>query len=279
MSSYPLAALVLASALLHALWNALIKRERDVKAATLAVLAVGLIFSAIAVLFRGRWFPSGAAFICAVAAGLFEAGYFATLSLSLKMGPLGRYYPVSRGGALLLIWPVSMLFFGEPAAPASFVGALLVVAGLFAVGLPHRRDASGDTALHWAIASAAFIAGYNLLYKEALVLGAEPATLFATSMSIALALNLAAMRSRRKTVLTALSRSPVPMFGGGALCFLSFWLFLYCLDRGGAGATATLRNSSVLFAQAFSWQLGERPTLARVGGAGAIALGAILLSA
>jgi len=56
-------------------------------------------------------------------------------------------------------------------------------------------------------------------------------------------------------------------------------MFLYCLERGGAGAMVTLRNSSVLFAQLFSWWLGERPTMPRVSGAGAIAAGAILLAA
>ncbi len=274
--------LVLASAFLHALWNALIKRERDVRAATFAVLTVAVILSALASLLRRSWFPTGAALSCAIAAGVCEAGYFATLSRSLEAGPLGQYYPVSRGGALFIIWPVSMLWFGERATPASFLGALLVAAGLFAVGLPYRGLANGgwrDRGLSWAIVSAVFIAGYNLLYKGALGLGSDPATLFATSVAIALALNLATMGSRRANIAALLSQRPVPMVLAGALCCLSFWLFLFGLERAGAGAMVTLRNTSVMFAQLFSWRLGERPTVARVGGAGAIAAGAMLLAA
>src|SRR5215471_251636 len=282
MSSLAIATLVLASAFLHALWNALIKRERDVRAATFAVLTVAVVLSAVASLLRRSWFATGAALGCAMAAGVCEAGYFATLSRSLEVGPLGQYYPVSRGGALLIIWPVSMLWFGERAGLSSFLGVMLVAAGLFAVGLPYRGLANGgwrDRGLSWAIASAVFIAGYNLLYKEALALGSDPATLFATSVSVALALNLAMMGSRRANIAAILSRRPIPMFLAGGLCCLSFWLFLYCLEWGGAGAMVTLRNSSVLFAQLFSWWLGERPTVPRVSGAGAIAAGAILLVA
>src|SRR5262249_166594 len=126
MSSFTVASLVLVSAALHALWNALIKRERDVRAATLPVLTVALIFSGTAALLEHSWFPSTGALVCALASGICEAGYFATLSLSLQAAPLGRYYPIARGTALLIVWPVSLVWLGERAGSSSLAGAVLV---------------------------------------------------------------------------------------------------------------------------------------------------------
>jgi len=281
MSSFTIATLVLLSALLHALWNALIKRERDVQAATLAVMTVAVILAAAAAVLRRTWFPSGGALACALASGLCEAGYFATLSRSLAAGPLGQYYPVSRGGALLIVWPVSMIWLGERAGGLSLAGAMLVTIGLLAIGLPGARFQGVRRAdgLGWAMLSALFIASYNLLYKQAMALGSEPATVFATSISVALLLNVAAIGKRRENIVRILSRRPGPMISAGVVCCASFWIFLYCLQRGGAGALVTLRNSSVLFAQGFAWFLGERPTPAQVLGAVAIAVGAALVSA
>src|SRR5260370_39172645 len=165
VSSFAIGALVLVSAALHALWNALIKRERDVRAATLAVLTVAASLSAIAALLQRSWFPSTAALACALASGVCEAGYFATLSRSLEAAPLGYYYPIARGGALLIVWPVSVIWLGERAASSSLAGAALVTGGLFAIGLAHRQGSGGDwrkNGLGWALSSAAFTVSYNL---------------------------------------------------------------------------------------------------------------------
>jgi drug/metabolite transporter (DMT)-like permease len=63
-----------------------------------------------------------------------------------------------------------------------------------------------------------------------------------------------------------------------SLC-VSFWIFLFCLERGGAATVVTLRNTSVLFAQGFSWWLGEGSSALQIGGAMAIAAGAFFLAA
>jgi len=282
VSSFAVAALVLVSAALHAFWNALIKRQADARAATLAVLAIAVTLSAVGALLQRSWFPSIAALVCALASGACEAGYFATLSRSLEVAPLGHYYPIARGGALLIVWPVSVIWLGERAAGSALAGAVMVTIGLFAMGLAHARGSGGDwkrNGLGWALASAVFIASYNLLYKEAVALGSRPATLFTVSMTIALALNATALGGRRRNIVAVLWRSPGAMIAAGVLCCLSFWIFLFCLARGGAGAMVTLRNTSVLFAQGFSWWLGERPGGMQIAGAIAIAAGAVLLAA
>jgi hypothetical protein len=61
---------LLASAFLHAAWNALVKREREPQGAVLGVLAAALVFSAaLALAFPGAGLPTRAALLWGVGAG------------------------------------------------------------------------------------------------------------------------------------------------------------------------------------------------------------------
>jgi uncharacterized membrane protein len=50
------------------------------------------------------------------------------------------------------------------------------------------------------------------------------------------------------------------------------------LARGGSGGVLTLRNTSVLFAVAMAWRIGERPRRVEVAGAALVAAGATLMA-
>jgi len=52
---------------------------------------------------------------------------------------------------------------------------------------------------------------------------------------------------------------------------------MYALARGGAAYVFTLRNTSVLFATALAWLIGERPTHRALVGVGLVFVGAVAL--
>jgi hypothetical protein len=87
-------ALVLVSAFLHAAWNALLRLEVDKDRALVAAIGVA---TALAIAVAGvRWalgeapFAGAAAAGWAIAAGVLEVAYFASLARALAAGPLGR---------------------------------------------------------------------------------------------------------------------------------------------------------------------------------------------
>jgi drug/metabolite transporter (DMT)-like permease len=273
------AVLVLVSALLHAVWNALIKHEKDPRSAGLAVLAVATISATVlALLARQVAFPNAAGLRWAVGAGLCEGAYFVALGLALAHGPLGPAYTVARGGAMLVAWPISVLFLGEAFSWPARVGVVLIGTGLAFTTLRPREQASPG-GLGWAALSAVCIAGYHLCYKVALAAGAESRALFAVALGCALPINLASMgRHPWKGGLLALRRSPLRMAIGGLTCTASFIVLLQALAVAGAGAVLTLRNTSVLFAQAFAIWGGEPPNRRVIGGAILVVAGALLLT-
>ena len=272
------AALIVASAFLHALWNAGLKRQHDPEAASVAVLAIAaLVALGARALVAGPAFAGGSGLAWALSAGVCEGGYFVTLALAFREAPLGIVYTIARGGALAAIWPLSALWLGEAVTARSALGAAALVVGLSLVGLDRAGRASPRGVL-WASACAAFIAGYHLCYKCSLAAGAAPSAVMPVSLAVALPVSLARLGTEGpRRALAALRASPIVVGAAGVLCTASFLVFLYALARGGAGAAATLRNTSVLFALLLAWAIGERPGRPQVAGTVGVAIGAVLI--
>ncbi len=138
-------ALVLLSALLHALWNALLRLERSKDRSLAVAITVATVFAAgVAAVRAARGevlFASAAGVAFSAAAGVFEAMYFLTLARAMERGRLGLVYTVSRGGAVLIVWPASIALYGEVATAAAIAGSAVVLVGLAICGSAARSHA------------------------------------------------------------------------------------------------------------------------------------------
>jgi uncharacterized membrane protein len=219
-------------------------------------------------------FPHTRGLIATLIAGLFEAGYLVSLSRGLAIGALGPVYTVSRGGSLLLVWPLSIALFAEAASPLSLAGSAVLLGGLTVAGM--ERDVP-RAAIAGALATAACIAGYHLVYKVALADDAAPAAVFAVAIGLAVPVQAAVQRVSPRAALGAIRCAPRATIAAGLLCTCSFIVFLFALRAAGAGAVLTLRNTSVVFAVAFGALVGDRPTRRQITGATLVAAGATLV--
>jgi uncharacterized membrane protein len=272
-------ALVLVSAALHASWNALVRLEPDKDAAMIAVIAIAWALSVAAAIGESALghtlFPSLRAAAWAAAAGAGEAAYFFTLARALTAGALAPAYTLSRGGAVVLVWPLSMAIFTEPITALGAAGAMIVLLGLAGSGL---EGGLGGRSARWAIACAVTIASYHVAYKLALAAGAAETGTFALALAISVGFNAARVGAAgRRAARARIAAAPLRMIGMGALCGASFLIFLVALRGGGAGFVLTLRNTSVLFATGLAFAIGERPGARQLVGAALVAGGAVLL--
>jgi drug/metabolite transporter (DMT)-like permease len=271
--------LTLISAFLHAMWNAGLRREPDKDSAVVVAIAVATATAAAVAAVRlagwGVSFATAGSAGWTVVAGALEGAYFAALARALDTGALGPVYTISRGGTLLLVWPASIVWWGEAVTPTRMLGS-----GVVALGLALCTGARGATraAVAWSVLCAVLISGYHLAYKAALLGGGDGPAVFTLSLSVATAMNLvrlrAAGRQRAAAALRVRWRQLVLI---GVICAAAFLLFLVGLAQGGAGLVLTLRNTSVIFATGFGALLGERPGLRQIAGSTVVALGAVVL--
>src|SRR5215207_6793553 len=96
-----IAVLVVVSAFLHALWNALLRLEPEKDRAINAVMSIAaLVGVAVALIEAARGgtpIPGWAPALWGVLAGVAEGIYFVALARGLTLGRLGPVYTVSRG--------------------------------------------------------------------------------------------------------------------------------------------------------------------------------------
>ena len=274
-------ALVIVSAFFHALWNALVKREADKTIMTIGVVGTATAIAAIAAVAQGIWlgrppFTDWRSVAWCVGAGVFEAGYLYTLALALTRSPLGVAYTVSRGTALLVVWPVSVGLLGEHASPLGVAGATVLTAGLAVTGLDRAKLERGAGI---AVLCGCFIAAYHLGYKQAMAIERSESAVVTLTLGIAVALNVAWIgRERRRELAAAFQRQVRGrVILAGACCALGFLLALGGLRAGGAAAVLTLRNTSIVFAALIARVGGEALGVRKLGGIGLVALGALLL--
>jgi drug/metabolite transporter (DMT)-like permease len=168
-------ALVLAAALLHALWNVAAKKAGgDQRFALLSAVLVVLFWAPVAVVVGigqvGRWGALEWALVGASA--LVHVAYFTALLRGYRLSDLTVVYPVARGTGPLLAALGAVLVLGESLGAVGLAGVLAVCAGIFLIAGgpalwrqaqdPERRDRV-KAGLRWGALTGALIAGYTVI--------------------------------------------------------------------------------------------------------------------
>jgi drug/metabolite transporter (DMT)-like permease len=253
-------ALLILSALFHALWNFALKHSNQKLGTALAFMIVATILNAIFAAATTQLPPISVQLLLGtIAAGLFEGFYFYLLNTAYATQTLGVAYTIMRGGAMVLVWMVSAIVMQE----ALSLGELLCVMGiLIGIAMVQRSFRARDllvSGVYAAYVCAGCIAGYHIAYGVAVRTGAAPAAVFAAAMACGVCTYIACSKGTALSRLTiALRHERALIAFGGTMCGLSFLLFLTALTVVEPGRAISLRNTSVAFGALLSLVSGER---------------------
>lgn len=271
--------MVLAAAVLHASWNAIVKAAADDRALTMAVVALAhAVVGGIAIFFTPT--PAPAAWPFLFGSSLAHYSYFSFLFLSYRHGDLSHVYPIARGVAPMLVAIGALIFAGEMLSPMAWAGVIAVSLGigLLAVG----RNAAGvanRAALLSALATGVMIATYSVIDGMGIRQSEAPFGYIAwiLLLQLPLAFGFIALRGRAAG---KISRRAVGIaLAGGLLSVLAYGLVLYAATLTALAAISAVRESSVIIAALIGIVLfGERPWGRRIIAAAVVAGGVILLA-
>jgi drug/metabolite transporter (DMT)-like permease len=265
-------ALALASAVLHALWNALLARADDVRAATTVALGVATVLFALPA--AATWDVDRSAVPWIVGSAGLELVYFVLLTTAYRRSDLSLVYPIARGSAPVLVLAGAAVV-GIAVGVVQAVGVILVGIGVVLVrGVRGSVDPRG-VALSLAIGGT--IAGYTLVDKEGIEHAAALPYLVLVLAPVALAtLALQLWIGGAASLRAEFGASAMV---AGALTFTAYALALLALEMAPAASVAAVRETSVLFAVALgAFLLRERVSPARVAGALVIVTGVALVA-
>jgi len=260
--------LALCAAFLHAGWNLLLARARDVQAAAAVVLGLSALLCAPVA--AATWDVEWEVWPWALGSAAFELAYFALLAYAYERSELSVVYPVARGLA-----PVVVLAFGIAGATmGEIAGVALVGAGVLLVRRLHNPERRG--VLLGALI-ALCIAGYTL-FDDRGIEHASAFTYFELVVGVPAVVYLAAIWRRRGSpaLRAELGWSTL---AAAAAATLAYVLVLLALERADPAPVAAVRETSVVIAVALAAVfLRERVGWARLAGAALVAAGVALLS-
>lgn len=282
-------AVVLAAAVLHAGWNAVVKGVPD--RITLFV-RTGLIGSAacgVAVWFV-PW-PAGGSWPWLVASVVVHVFYNVGLLAAYRLGAFNQTYPLARGVGPIVVAVVAAVALGESLPPARAAGVVLIAGAIAVLGLtPWRLVRTNRPAVVASLLTGLTIAGYTLL---------DGVGVRASGSAAGYTLWLMGLECAAIVVVGAVARGR-PAFAGGAgvpaaprprsrdwllaavvtvMSTMAYGLVLWAQSRGALAAVAALRESSVVVAALIGLVVFREPLgRVRIAASVAVALGVVLLA-
>ena len=264
---------VLAAALLHATWNALVKASEDKSLDTVAVAAgSGLIALAVAPFLPA---PAAASWPWLAGSALVHILYFLFLAGAYRWGELSYSYPIMRGGGPMIVAIAGIFLLGEIPSLQGSVAIALICAGIlgFAHGSHDRR------ATLFAVSNAVVIAAYTIIDAQgARASGAPVSYTVWFFVANGVVISGLALAQRGRQVPAYLQRYWARSLAGGACALAAYSIALWAMTKAPVALVAALRETSVIFAAVIAFVIfKEKMTGQRILATCAVLAGLVAL--
>ncbi|MBV8103640.1 MAG: EamA family transporter [Hyphomicrobiales bacterium] len=245
-------AAVLGAALLHALWNSLVKSADD-KFLSSALVALWCGVAAFAAALVLPW-PSREAAPFVAASALIHIVYFLLVARLYRNADLSVAYPIMRGLAPLIAALIALATLGEAPGPVAVLGIVILVFGVMlmgANGLAHGRIDAATLAV--ALANSVVIALYSVIDGQGGRISGPSAPFAFAYNAWADALTAVAyapivLLLRGRSVPFAFVRDWRRGLAGGLAAFVGYAVVIWAMTQAPIAAVAALRETSVVFA-------------------------------
>jgi len=269
-------AIILSAALLHAVWNTIIKTAAD-RTTTLGLLAFGHVLPG-AVMIVLLPLPSAESFFYIGLSTVVHFAYFYLLGRAYHHGDLSVVYPIARGSvpALVALW--AWLLLGETLPTLVWAGIILIVAGILLSNWKVLRSGIGASALILSLATGFCISVYSLVDGVGVRLSGNTLSYWAWGAFLHLFIAAFAGFRRRNTLKALPLRVWTVGIAGGMVSMTAYGLVLYAKNFAPLGAVSALRETSVIFATLIGFfLLKEGNWKRRLGAAVVMACGIALI--
>lgn len=268
-------AIILSAAMLHAVWNAIVKTAAD-RTTTLGLVALGHVIPA-SVMVVLLPLPSAESFPWIIASTVVHFGYFYMLGKAYQHGDLSVVYPIARGivPALVSLW--ALILVGEMLPAQAWGGIALIALGIQLSSWKALRHGVGRAALGFAVGTGFCISIYSVVDGIGVRLSGNTLSYWAWGAFLHIfVMGFIAIR-KRDTLATLPGRTWAVGILGGLVSMTAYGLVLYAKTFAPLGAVSALRETSVIFAALIGFVFLKEGNWARRLGAAILMAGGVAL--
>jgi drug/metabolite transporter (DMT)-like permease len=268
--------LLLASAVIHASWNAILRSGEDRFWSMAIMCFVGSLTAMPFTLFVHA--PATESWRYIALSSLLQVGYALFLIRSYRDGHLAHVYPIARGSAPLLVTVGAAIFAGELPHYWALAGIVLVSAGIITLMLGEHRPSAHSVIS--ALITGLFIAGYMVIDGLGIRASGNSWGYMAWQASISGSCIMTAFfLIRRKLGNLPRGRTGALTLAAGILATLGYSIAVWAMNSAAMGGVSAIRETSILFAALIgTFVLKEALTPQKVIGAVVVTAGVVCLS-
>ncbi len=277
MSTLIIAAM-LGSAMLHAIWNVIIKGGTD----TLIETAMKNCGGAFAVLFLLPFLPLPlpAAWPYLGVVAFIHLGYYVCIAYSYRGTDLSYVYTVMRGSAPLLTALVAVFILGEAIGVKGWLGVLLLSGGVLVLAVDSlRRGCFALVPTLLAVGNAFIIMAFTVVDGTGVRLAGSAVSYACWEFLLnAIPITLFTLYMRKGEVVRYAKKRWYYGLGGGICSVTAYGISLWAITKAPIAEVTALRETSVVFGALMAVIfLGEKLTPARIAAIVLVVCGAIAL--
>lgn len=250
---------VLAAAVMHAGWNAIVKGGGDpyVSVTHVSLFSGSIAFCCLPLVPM----PKPEVWIWLALSALLHTLYRLMIIGAYRAGDMAQVYPIMRGAAPMLTAIGTALLIGEVISGIGFIAVLCLSIGVFLMSLKGSRVGGlNQRAVAFALGSACCTCAYSLSDGfGARLNGSGPGFALWMFVGNMLAMQALALVMRGPAIYATLPKTAWVSFGGGLMSMSAYFIVIWGMTQAPIALVAALRETSVLFGAIIAWLVLKEP--------------------
>ena len=269
---------VIFAALLHAIWNGMVKNFED-KVISVSAIVFGHVPIAILVMLFLP-LPTLESVPYIILSAIIHQGYQYYLISAYKIGDLTRVYPVARGSGPIVATLISIIFLGLLISKIQILSIFLICFGIIILGVFNRKSLKNNKTVIYSLATGFFIGLYSLSDGYGARISLSPLSFLGWSFILNAMIFPFVLKSMNySNVFSRVMKEAKFIFWiGGTISYIVYGLIVWCFTQAPIPLVGALRETGIIFALLIgSLFLKEKLTLVKIISIFLIFIGVILL--
>ena len=239
--------LVLIATVMHAVWNAMVKKHPDKVVAVSGIVFGHVPCSIIAIILLPP--PSTASIPFIIASVFIHQGYQWFLLSSYQIGDLTKVYPIARGSGPLVATIISILFLGLVLDNLIILSICFICLGILVLGIFDRSNKKNLKILQYSLFTGFFIGLYSLVDGY----GARASLSAITYISWSFLLNaflfsvVLNLKKHKNIFKKVMNRGKQIFWIGGTLSYVIYIIVVWGFTKAPIPMVGALRETSIFF--------------------------------
>ena len=240
--------LVIFAAILHAIWNGMVKSYKDKVISVSAIVFGHVPMAIIVMLFLPLPTLESVPYI--ILSAIIHQGYQYNLKSAYKIGDLTKVYPIARGTGPIVATLISIIFLGLLISKIQILSIFLICFGVVILGFFSKNSLKNNKAIIYSLVTGFFIGLYSLVDGYGARISLSPLSFIGWSFTLnAIIFPFVLRFMNYSAVYSRVIREAKLIFWiGGSISYIVYGIVVWAFTKAPIPLVGALRETSIVFA-------------------------------